>query len=508
MDYKVLGGDNLRIDSWLKISEKDGIDFSKLKRKLTLPNPDYVTRVRLGYSTYEFEAHGKCQECGKQLHKRYQNKRDIPKKCEKCKSDIRYVVEQVEIDQHEYIYKEIGNELWVPRGFINKFPDHKYEDNTILKDKVDFKCKIKLGPNEYTAMNQEKFVTEIMDHFKGNYGAIGQSAPGSGKTATSIEIMARIRQPTIVIVHKEFLMNQWVDRIQSFTNIDKDDIGFIQQDVVDYKGKKVVIAMLQSLLSREYPQEMYDSFGLVICDEVHRLAAREFRKTITMFPAKYRLGITATVKRKDNMENVFLWHIGDIASVGEQEGLKPKIKFVKTEIDPTSHELRQMYDWKGKQNLNKVTDYLINSDKRNRTIVNLLIKALKSDRKIMVLSGRLAHLEQIKDLVNKQMIKEGLRYTVGYYIGGMSEKDRTISSTRNLILATYAMAEEGLDIPDMDTLFLSTPKSAIEQSVGRILRMYDGKKDPMVIDFSDPIEICIGMLKKRMNAYKKLGYID
>jgi superfamily II DNA or RNA helicase len=115
-------------------------------------------------------------------------------------------------------------------------------------------------------------------------------------------------------------MNQWIERIQDAFDIPASEIGFVQQDVCDFRGKKIVLIMAQSLLSsREYPEDLYSYFGTVVVDEVHRFGAVEFRKAITRFPAKYRLGVTATPKRKDGLEDVFFMHIGEIAFVGQRE---------------------------------------------------------------------------------------------------------------------------------------------------------------------------------------------
>jgi len=499
----------LKIDSWLKLAPEDGYDFSLLKSKLSVDNPEYLSRKKMGFKTTEIQADGKCPECGKEVHARYLSYKDVPKECKRCLSPVKYLVDEVEMRRKDPLYKEVGNELWVPRGLVHKYQSKAdLEDCTILgTEEVDFKSKIQLGPNKYTAMDQNHFVNTLTETLQNGYGAIGQSQAGSGKTVMSLEVISRLKRPAAIIVHKEFLMNQWVERIRDFYDIPKEDIGFVQQDVCEYHNKKIVVIMIQSLLAREYAQSLFTHFGTVCIDEVHRIAASEFRKAIVMFPARYRFGVTATPRRQDNLENVFFWHIGDIAVVGEQQGLKPEIKVVKTNVSPTTMERNRFYDYRGKQNLNKVIDYLINHSQRNELIVNLLVKALKADRKILVLSGRLAHLEALKKLLELKMLKEGIRHTTGYYIGGMKEEERRISATRQCIFGTFAMAQEALDIQDLDSLFLTTPKSDIEQSTGRILRLMEGKKKPVVIDLSDEIEICVAMLKKRVNMYKSLGYL-
>lgn len=327
-------------------------------------------------------------------------------------------------------------------------------------------------------------------------------------TVMALEIISRLRRPAAVVVHKSFLMSQWKERILQFLDVKESEIGIVQTDTCDYKGKKIVLMMVQSLLAREYPKELYESFGLVCFDEVHRFGATEFRKAVTKFPAKYRMGLTATPYRSDGLEKVFFWHIGEIAVVGAKKRLKPRIEIVNTGVQVSELQLRNMRDHTGNVNLNKAIQYLIDYEGRNMLIVDLLIRALKAGRKIIVLSSRLDHLYVLENMVKRAMLRENLRYTIGYYIGGMSEIDRKISATRDLILATYQMSSEGLDIPALDTLFMVTPRGDIEQAVGRILREHPDKKEPLVLDFVDyAIPICYGLARKRMNQYRKLGYV-
>jgi intein/homing endonuclease len=326
-------------------------------------------------------------------------------------------------------------------------------------------------------------------------------------TLCALASVARLGRTTAVLVHKSFLMNQWVERIQEAFDIDPKDIGIVQQDVCDYKGKKIVLIMAQSLLSsREYPEDMYSYFGTVVVDEVHRFGAVEFRKAITKFPAKYRIGVTATPKRKDGLEEVFFMHIGEIAFVGAKRSLTAKIQYVNANMVITDSMRRGMLNWKKQYDMNKVTQYIVDCETRNRQIVKLLIDALKAGRKVMVLSSRREHLNVLHDMFAIETAKQQVRFTQGFYVGGMAEKDLRITATRHLILATFQMAQEGLDIPELDTLFLATPKGDIVQAVGRILRKHDGKKAPMVLDILDnDIPLCANLAKKRAKQYREMG---
>lgn len=455
----------MRVDRWLKLTKKDGLNLELLKSTLEVSNPDYLSRKKMGLST----------------------------------NGLR---------RFDPVYVEIGEELWVPRAIVHKYDGRDIEDKTVSGKDVDFKSKIELGPNENRKEDQEKWVSDLVGILQRRYGTVGQAEPGWGKTVAALEVIARLGKTTAVLVHKEFLMNQWIERIQDCYDIDESEIGFVQQDRCDYEGKKIVLIMIQSLLARDYSPDLFEYFGTVVVDEVHRMSAVEFRKVITMFPGRYRLGVTATPKRKDGLEDVFFWHIGSIGAIGSKRKIKPRVEIVKTNVNPSPRDWMNLMDFKRDVSLSKLTTYLAEHEERNQRIARLAYKALVARRKILILSGRRVQLEILHQLVKRQMLRHGKRFPMGYYVGGMTDKQRVISSTRPLILGTYQMAEEGLDIPDLDTLFLVTPKADIEQAVGRILREVDGKKEPLVVDFLDEsIGVCNGLHRKRLSQYKKLGYV-
>lgn len=451
------------VDTWFKVSPKDGIPIDRLKAEMTIRNPEYIRAESQGLSTAGIPAF------------------------------IR-------------LYRDVGYQTWFPRGLANRYLDRDIEDRTSLGMHVDFKSKIRLwdgtdGKHE----DQRPFADALEKALRNSYGACGMAETGFGKTVVVLEVLARLKRTALIIVHKEFLMNQWIDRIREFYDIDPSEIGIVQQDRCEYRGKKIVVAMMQSLLAREYPSDFYDYFGVVVWDEVHRLGASTFRETATMFPARYRIGVTATPKRKDDQEIVFFSHIGDIQAVGESRKIKPTIYMIRSNVVMTSDKHLRV---RGRINFSKVNRWLGQHEARNRQIARLVVKAAESGRKIMVLSAlRSGHLPVLRELIEAEAAKKGLRITIGYYVGGMSERELTISETRQVILATYQMAQEALDIPDLDTLVLATPMKDVEQAVGRILRAKEGKKNPIVLDIVDSmIGICRGMASSRIKLYKKKGW--
>lgn len=378
---------------------------------------------------------------------------------------------------------------------------------------------------------QVPFVDALEHKLRTTTGTVGQAPAGSGKTLCSLALAARLGRRTLIIVHKEFLMTQWVERIlgtkaaairlgvplgslsaeaqPAFLDIRPEELGIVQQDVCEWKDRKIVIAMAQSLLAREYGEDFESAFGTILTDEVHRFAAPSFAQTITMFPARYRLGVTATPTRKDGMEQVFYSHIGPIGAVGETAGAKPRVSMVKTPVVVPPAVMKTMMS-RGREDLVKITTYLVRHEARNRFIVDMLVKALQNDRKVLVLSSRLEHLDTLRELLLTVCKKTpGMFVSTAYYVGGMSMEERKEAEKMQCLFATQAMAEEGLDIPALDTLFLVTPKGTVNQACGRILRTVDDKKTPVVVDFMDTqFAMTRGLAAKREREYRSLGWIN
>jgi superfamily II DNA or RNA helicase len=297
-------------------------------------------------------------------------------------------------------------------------------------------------------------------------------------TVAACALIADLAKPTLVVVHKEFLVNQWQERLEQFLPGVK--IGRAQQDQCDYQGKHVVIGMVHSLASRAYSKDFYSWPSLLIVDECHRIGAETWSAVPAKFPTQYRLGFSATPKRIDGADNAFLYHIGQVLFSSSEQRMKPLIKRVKTDFKLVSSG-RTNFALASKALL---LQFVCNSDPRNRLINDLLLKALAAGRKVMVLSERLLHLRTMEANLRKTWSGEK-PITTGFYIGGMTENQLERSTHAQCIFATSQLASEGLDIPALDTLFLTTPLGNVEQACGRILRPCEGKKEPIVVDFRD-----------------------
>jgi len=348
---------------------------------------------------------------------------------------------------------------------------------------------------------QRVAVNEVVSLFRaGRLGGIVQAKPGWGKTVAALAIAAEMGLPTLVVVHKEFLMDQWTERIEKFLPAAK--IGRVQQNECDFLGKTIVMGMVHSLGGDQpYPDALWEWPGLLMVDECHRIGARTWAPVPPRFSAKYRLGFTATPRRKDGADNVFWQHIGPIVFAGKEERLKPVIKRVWTKFKLVKTD--RFNPHLAPKAL--ITRFLVKSRHRNDLIIEQLIAAVTAGRKILVLSERLQHLQDMENLLRKLWPAVVGPVSIGQYVGGRTKEQLERAAQARVIFATIQYAAEGLDIPALDTLFLTTPMSDVEQAVGRIQRPFHDKKDPIVVDFrDDAIPMFEAMGGKRDRFYRKV----
>ena len=322
---------------------------------------------------------------------------------------------------------------------------------------------------------------------------------GRGKTVIALKIIAELRKKTLVIVHKGFLLNQWIERIEQFLPGAK--VGRIQGQIIDIEGKDIVIGMLQSLSMKEYPDTLFHSFGLTIVDECHHISSEVFCRSLQKIITQYTLGLSATMQRKDGLTKVFKMFLGEIVYSEERETtdtvLVKAIQFVSADA-----EFNEMcYDYRGSPAYSTMISKLCAFNARSEFILTVLAKelALMAGQQIMVLAHNKCLLEYLHDAIKHRQMA-----TVGYYVGGMKEPDLKKSETCQIIIATYAMASEALDIKTLTTLVLATPKTDIVQAVGRILRVKHER--PLVIDIVDSHEVFLSQWQKRRKYYLSNKY--
>lgn len=418
------------------------------------------------------------------------------------------------------LYREFADQIEVPRqwgmrNIIADFPMEGLGDNTVEGEPVKFNFTKPLRPE------QAPLVADFLSKIgKGSakYGGIFSAPCGMGKTVMSLKFLSELGRPALIFVHTSFLLKQWRESIAKFTDIPANEVGLIKQDVCEWEGKKVVIAMVESLCAREYDPRMYRHFGIIVADEVHRHGAAEWNRAVPMFPARLRIGLSATPRRGDGLWDIIRWHIGEVLTQGTGGG-KAKVFCLPTGVNVPSDS----YYVRGEINLGKLVTILAEIEDRNHLISGELVKAVKAGRRVLVLSDRIKHLDTLDRMFREKWVAnyepevkaahvlmgehpfEGV--DIGRYVGGIKDAEIERNRTCNLLFGTMQYAKEGLDDPGMDTLFLVSPKSDIEQPCGRILRELEGKKTPFVIDFVDEgTGPCVGFAKSRRKQYARLGF--
>ena len=320
-------------------------------------------------------------------------------------------------------------------------------------------------------------------------------------TVMGINIISKLQKKTLIIGHKEFLLNQWIERIEQF--LPGARIGKIQGQIIDIESKDIVIGMLQSLSMKEYPASLFESFGLTIIDEVHHISSEVFSCALFKIVTKYMLGLSATMNRKDGTTKVFKMFLGDVVYKGKRDTEHDVIvrAFDFNVVDEEFNAVK--YDFRGNPQFSTMISKLCAYNPRSEFILRVLkdMIAENSEQQIMILAHNKYLLKYLFDAIKHRLIADG---SVGYYIGGMKEHALKETETKKVIIATYSMAAEALDIKTLTTLIMATPKTDIEQSVGRILR--EKHSQPIVVDIIDSHDPFQKQWIKRKAFYKKQNY--
>ena len=420
------------------------------------------------------------------------------------------------------VYRESAKKIYMPRFFgETHFGPVKHVSLSMGND-IDVEFQGALKPmqvpvvetyiNHVTKLATSKWATLTNGLSSGGGGLFGQvHATGSGgggllelpcafgKTVLSLNIISRLKKKTLVIVNKEFLLNQWIERIGQFLPTAR--VGKIQGPDIDIDDKDIVLGMLQSISMKDYPASTFESFGLTIIDEVHHISSEVFSRALFKIVTPYMLGLSATMERKDGTTGVFKMFLGEVVFKGDRDETHDvevrAIEFVSR--DPVFNETE--CDWKGNAKYSTMITKLSEYNDRSELIVRVLKELVleQPGAQIMVL----AHTRALLCYLSESIIAKGFS-TVGFYVGGMKESALKETEDKQIVLATYAMAAEALDIKTLNSLILATPKTDIVQSVGRILRVKHDK--PIVVDIVDRHDVFKKQWFQRRRYFKKCEY--
>ena len=400
------------------------------------------------------------------------------------------------------IYLESQTKLYLPKHFaISEFGEPQY-----IK-----LCEGKNREFRFTGQLRDKQIPVIsafldscdttQPYKKASRGGIISVPCGFGKTVLALYLIGEMKKKTLVIVHKEFLVSQWKERICQYLPDAK--IGYIQGNMIDTEDCDIVIGMLQSISMKDYPESIFNDFGFCIVDECHHIAAEVFSRSLYKVNCQFMLGLSATPTRKDGLSKVFEWFLGPYVYIDKT---KREIRAVETTMIYYSHPSplysREETTGFGKMCVPRMITNVCNFKRRTDLIVSLVLELVKNpDKCILLLSDRIEHLRTINKLLREHEFT-----SVGFYIGGMKEAQLKASEMCQVILGSFSMSSEGMDIPSLNTLIMASPKSDIEQSVGRILRKHHETVVPHVYDIVDNFSVFRNQALKRRKFYEKKEY--
>lgn len=431
-----------------------------LKENLNFFNSDYLTRKRLGKSVFGVEKFFK-------------------------------------------LIEENGDNILLPRGFLTKLILFLKENKTsynLIDERPHFR-KEKFSSNISLKMNQSLVVDKALEYDNG----IIVAPSGSGKTIIGLEIIARRKLPALILVHRQQLLDQWIDRIETFLGIPKTQIG-------QYTGRKkkegrlVTMAMMQTL-NRMNLADLKNSFGTIITDECHHIPAKTFREVISQFNPKYSYGLTATTKRKYNDEQLIYMFIGEIVALMENSSETSETPIsapIKTNIFIKETKLSLPFKF-STDNFQLLSKIICFDNNRNQLIIKDVINQIDKNKRVLVLSERRDHLDVLK------LYLKGLCEVIAVSGEDSASKRRLKikqieGGNYQVILSTGQFFGEGLDIPNINCLVLAFPFSFEGKLIQYIGRLRGNNNERIIIDYRDKnIPFLERQFKQRQRYYKKIG---
>ena len=298
------------------------------------------------------------------------------------------------------------------------------------------------------------------------------------------------------MVHKAFLVQQWHERIHTF--LQGAVVGIIRQNATDAEAD-IVVGMIQTILKRDYAADAFQNFGLVIIDEAHHMSAPVFSKALQQLPSAKRLALSATPERKDGLTPLLHWSMGDIC---HRICRMPEHTLVSCMIYKGGTR-KEIMCRNGKPSIPSMLNALAKDPVRNACIAKRIVACYQAGRNIIVLTDRKLQLQALTNMI----IERGVTpKDAAWYVGDTPVEDRESAASKRVIMSTYSMAKEALDIPRLDTLVQGTPKGDVVQACGRVQRKCQTKQTPLVIDVIDTFSVFEQLRWKRHRFYKQEGF--
>ena len=404
--------------------------------------------------------------------------------------------------------EDLPEHIALPRGCVTDLDNllQDYGIKLLVEDKRNEGDPLDVTFHGKLTSVQEAAATALLDHDTGVF--VGP--PGIGKTVLGTYLLAKRRRNTLVLVHRQHLLDQWLAQISMFLEIDEKKIGQIGGGKNRLNGQ-LDVAMLQSLSRKDIVDDRVAGYGLVIVDECHHLPAFSFERVLNGIKARYIVGLTATPQRRDGRHPILQMQLGP----------------VRFYVDPKSQAARRPFDHKlivretgfqsalpgNSTSIQGLYTELVNDQRRNDMIFDDVVHALEEKRSPILLTERRDHLEHFE-----KRLRNFTRHLIVLH-GGMKTTTRREAlkllasipdGEERLIIATGKYIGEGFDDPRLDTLFLTLPvswKGTIIQYSGRVQRLHPGKTEVRIYDYVDrDVPMLMNMFEKRLREYRAIGY--
>lgn len=406
-----------------------------------------------------------------------------------------------------YLYESHGEALILPYGVLRDIlpmiSSAKAYRAFTERTEVNFDCSVPLYD----------YQREAVDAVKDQKFGILQSRAGSGKTQMGIALMAELRLKTLWLTHTKDLLNQSKARAELYMSSDL--IGTITEGKVNI-GSGVTFATVQTMCRLDL-ERYRDIWDVVIVDECHRCsgtptAMTQFYKVLNNLAARHKFGLSATVHRSDGTIKATYALLGKVVYTVPDEAVADRVMQVGIKRCYTGTGLsRECLNTDGTLNYTKLITYLCEDFDRNHFIGSEIVA--NSEHPSLILSDRLDHLKAIMATLPQSMRAKAVMISGKMTSkAGKAEREKAIEDMRQgkklYLFATYSLAKEGLDIPCLERLYLTTPQkdyAVVTQSIGRIARTCEGKQDPICYDFIDDAGYLVKAFKRRCSTYRKNG---
>jgi superfamily II DNA or RNA helicase/very-short-patch-repair endonuclease len=334
-----------------------------------------------------------------------------------------------------------------------------------------------------------------------------------GKTVVAAWLIAQRGVNALVLVHRRQLLDQWVERLSTFLDIPTKSIGRIGGGRSRPTGR-IDVGIIQSLVRKGVVADLVADYGHVIIDECHHLSAHSFEQVARQARARFVLGLSATIPRKDGHHPIIFMQCGPVrhqVNARAQAASRPFEHFVL--VQPTTFQPTRSPDPDKRAEFQTLYQELIDDPPRTRRICEDVIDSVRNGRSPLILTERNDHLDRFE---------QELATRVDHVVvlrAGMGKKQRHAVNERlaaiprhegRIILATGRYVGEGFDDPRLDTLFLTLPVSwrgTVAQYAGRLHRLYDGKREVRIYDYADlDVPMLARMFDRRCRGYEAIGY--